>query len=46
VGAGPVLKLLGPQRVYVVGGISATLATLVLLPIVRLRPQAEAPALP
>jgi MFS family permease len=46
VGAGPVLKLLGPQRVYVVGGISATLATLVLLPIVRLHRQADAPALP
>ena len=49
--AGPVLKLLGPQRVYVVGGVTAALTTLVLLPILRLRHQGmeegvEASALP
>ena len=38
--AAPVLKLLGAQGVYLVGGVTATLATLVLLPVVRLRNQA------
>ncbi len=42
--AGPVLNLLGAQGVYLVGGFSATLATLVLLPVLRLEEQA--PALP
>ena len=33
--AGPVLKAVGPQRVYLLGGIAATVATLVLVPLLR-----------
>jgi MFS family permease len=35
--AGPVLELLGPKGVYGVGGISAAVAAVLLLPILRLR---------
>ena len=34
--AGPALKLLGPQGVYGIGGISAGLAAIILLPLLRL----------
>jgi MFS family permease len=34
--AGPVLSAVGPQRVYLVGGVAATVATFVLLPMWRL----------
>jgi MFS family permease len=37
--AGPVLKLLGPQGVYGVGGISAAIAAVILLPLLRLPSQ-------
>jgi MFS family permease len=40
--AAPVLKLLGPQGVYGVGGISAGVAAVILLPLLRLH--AEVPA--
>jgi MFS family permease len=39
--AGPVLAAIGPQRVYLVGGVAATAATLVLLPLWRLRGDEE-----
>lgn len=44
--AGPVLKAVGPQRVYLLGGIAATIATFVLVPLLRTarETQAEAPA--
>jgi predicted MFS family arabinose efflux permease len=44
--AGPVLKAVGPQRVYLLGGIAATVATLVLVPLLRTarEPQAEGSA--
>ena len=35
--AGPVLRAVGPQTVYVIAGVFALGATLVLLPLVRLR---------
>ncbi|MGZ6545089.1 MAG: MFS transporter [Actinomycetota bacterium] len=35
--AGPVLKAIGPQRVYLVGGIAAACATVMLSPLARLR---------
>lgn len=35
--AGPVLELLGPKGVYGVGGISAAVAAVLLLPVLRLR---------
>ena len=35
--AGPVLRAVGPQHVYRFGALSAALATLVLLPLLRLR---------
>jgi MFS family permease len=35
--AGPVLKALGPQGVYGIGGASAAVAALLLLPMLRLR---------
>lgn len=35
--AGPILDAIGPQPVYRVGGVTAALATLVLLPLLRLR---------
>ena len=35
--AGPVLKVLGPQGVYGIGGISAGVAAVILLPLLRLR---------
>ena len=35
--AGPVLEWLGPKGVYGVGGISAVIAAVLLLPILRLR---------
>jgi MFS family permease len=34
--AGPALKLLGPQGVYGIGGISAAVAATILLPLLRL----------
>ena len=40
--AGPVLELLGPKGVYGVGGISAAVAAVLLLPILRLRHAAPA----
>ena len=42
--AGPVLEWLGPKGVYGVGGLSAALAAVLLLPILRLRH--DAPAVP
>ena len=41
--AGPVLKLVGPQRVYLLGGVAATVATLVLLPLRHLSKAAVEP---
>jgi MFS family permease len=35
--AGPVLEVLGPKGVYGVGGISAAMAAVLLLPVLRLR---------
>ena len=35
--AGPVLRAVGPQRVYGIGGVSAGLAALLLVPLLRLR---------
>jgi MFS family permease len=35
--AGPALRLLGPQGVYLVGGLGAGLAALTLVPLLRLR---------
>jgi MFS family permease len=35
--AGPVLELLGPKGVYGVGGVSAAVAAVLLLPVLRLR---------
>jgi MFS family permease len=35
--AGPVLRAVGPQTVYVIAGVFALGATMVLLPLVRLR---------
>ena len=35
--AGPVLRAVGPQTVYVIAGVFALGATVVLLPLVRLR---------
>jgi MFS family permease len=43
--AGPVLKALGAQHVYLVGGVGAAAATLVLLPILRRRVTVPAPEL-
>ena len=40
--AGPVLEWLGPKGVYGVGGISAAVAAVLLLPILRLRHAAPA----
>ena len=40
--AAPVLKAVGPQRVYLLGGVAATVATLVLIPLRRLGRDAEA----
>ncbi len=39
--AAPVLKAVGPQRVYLLGGVAATIATLVLIPLRRLGVDAE-----
>jgi MFS family permease len=41
--AGPVLKVLGPQGVYGIGGISAGVAAVILLPLLRLRREEPAP---
>jgi MFS family permease len=41
--AGPVLKVLGPQGVYGIGGISAGVAAVILLPLLRLRSEEPAP---
>ena len=35
--AGPVLEALGPKGVYGVGGVSAAVAAVLLLPVLRLR---------
>ena len=35
--AGPVLEWLGPKGVYGIGGVSAAVAAVLLLPILRLR---------
>ncbi len=40
--AGPVLELLGPKGVYGVGGVSAAIAAVLLLPVLRLRRPAPA----
>ena len=40
--AGPVLNALGAQGVYLVGGVTATAATLVLLPMLRVRDEVPA----
>jgi MFS family permease len=40
--AGPVLKAVGPQRVYLLGGIAATIATFVLVPLLRTAREAQA----
>ncbi len=40
--AGPVLELLGPKGVYGVGGVSAAIAAVLLLPVLRLRHPAPA----
>jgi MFS family permease len=42
--AGPALRLLGPQGVYLLGGISAGLAALTLVPLLRLRQEEVARA--
>jgi MFS family permease len=40
--AGPALRALGPQPVYRLGGLTALLAAIALLPLVRLRREAQA----
>lgn len=42
--AGPVLNLVGPQRVYLLGGVAATAATIVLLPLRHLSASATTSA--
>jgi MFS family permease len=42
--AGPVLSAVGPRTVYRIGGLSALGATLVLLPLLRLRREADVEA--
>jgi MFS family permease len=42
--AGPVLNALGAQGVYLIGGVTATAATLMLLPLLRLKNQLAAGA--
>jgi hypothetical protein len=47
--AGPVLARIGPQPVYRLGGISAMLAAITLVPLLRLRdeePRAEGASVP
>jgi predicted MFS family arabinose efflux permease len=44
VAAAPVLRAIGPQQVYRVGGIAAALAALILVPLLRLRREPEAAA--
>jgi len=39
--AAPVLRAIGPQPVYRVGGVAAMLAAAILFPLVRLRPDQE-----
>lgn len=39
----PMLRLLEPQRVYLIGAVGAGLATLLLLPLLSLRREAVAP---
>jgi MFS family permease len=41
--AGPVLELFGPQESYRIGGVTAGLAALALLPLLRLRREADEP---
>ena len=41
--AGPVLHAVGPQGVYTIGGVSAFAAAIVLLPLLRLRTEADVP---
>ncbi|MGZ5296079.1 MAG: MFS transporter [Actinomycetota bacterium] len=36
--AGPVLAAIGPQKIYLLGGVAALMATAVLFPLRRLRP--------
>ena len=43
--AGPVLNALGAQGVYLVGGVTATAATLVLLPMLRIKDGVSADAM-
>jgi MFS family permease len=44
IAAGPVLSVVSAQTVYLIGGASAGVAALVLLPLLRLRHEPEAPA--
>ena len=39
--AAPVLRAVGPQAVYRIGGAAALLAAVILLPLARLRPTGE-----
>jgi MFS family permease len=41
VAAAPVLRAIGPQQVYRVGGIAAAIAALILVPLLRLRREPE-----
>lgn len=42
VAAGPILRLIGPQPVYRIGGLTAGLAALTLVPLLKLRHEAAA----
>jgi MFS family permease len=42
VAAAPVLRAIGPQQVYRVGGIAAAIAAVILIPLLRLRHEPEA----
>jgi len=39
--AAPVLKLVGPQKAYLLGGVAAAIATFMLLPLWRLGREAD-----
>ena len=40
--AGPVLAAIGPQKIYLLGGVAALIATAVLFPLRRLSPAEDA----
>ena len=46
VAAGPVLTVIAPQSVYLLGGAGAALAALILVPLLRLRHEPDAGSAP